>query len=207
MLTVLIFFLIYLGVTISIWQVYNFHYNLNFRNQEIRSHIEESQLKDLSLKAKEYSETGTSSGFLQAVESVFGRDFDHRIVLAAFSRKDERAYVKPLLWRKNNIVCNGRIKILHLSFLKTSPPTIDIRGVLLITTIINSFLVLFLGGMSVYTIAYEVSVDHLSWFNDELVLMLAIYSVVAFTYLISRFDLYMHDIYQIGKLNNDLCEP
>nr|WP_297462085.1 hypothetical protein [uncultured Halomonas sp.] len=202
MLSALLFFMIFVGVTISVLQIYNFHYNLNFGVKEKRSHAEEKSLNELTIKAKETSETGSSPGFIQAAKDVFGRDFDHRIVLAAFSGENREIYAEPLLRRKNNIVCNGKIKILHLPFWKTNPPKKDIRGLLLKIVFINCLLALFFGGLSVYTIAYEASAGYFSWFNNELILMLLIYALVLLTYVVSKFDIYMHDIYMIGKLDN-----
>ncbi|GAB2800672.1 hypothetical protein GCM10027040_30360 [Halomonas shantousis] len=204
MLSILIFFMIFVGVTISIYQVYDIHYNLNFDDEEKTPHVEDRELNDLSLKAKEYSETGKPHGFIQAVQNIFGDGFNHRTLLHVFSEEKEHVYAKPLLRRKKNIVCDGRIKVRHLPFLQTSPPTKDIRGGLLVIVVANCLLALFFGGMSVYTTAYEVSVGYLSWFNNEFILMLLILLLVSVTYFISKFDMYMHDIYQIGKLN-DLC--
>lgn len=206
MLSALLFFMIFIGVTISVLQIYNFHYNLNFGVKGKKSHAEEKRLSDLSIKAQEYSETGASPGFIQAAKGVFGRDFDHRIVLAAFSGGREETYAEPLLRRKSNVVCNGKLKILHLPFWRTNPPKKDIRGVLLKVVFINCLLALFFGGLSVYTIAYEVSAGRLSWFNNEFILMLIIYALVLLTYVVSKFDIYMHDIYMIGKLGNPCIE-
>lgn len=199
MLSILIFFMITVGVTISVYQIYEFHYNINFGIKEKKAST--NALSDLSIKAKKYSETGISADFIQAAKDVFGRDFDHRVVLAAFSGEKKHIYAEPLLRRKNNIVCNGKIKILHLPFWKTNPPTKDIRSVLLKIVFINCLLALFFGGLSVYTEAYEISTDSLSWVNNEFILMLAVFLLVLITHVVSKFDIYMHDIYVIGRLN------
>lgn len=204
MLSILIFVMIYAGVTLALYQVYDIHYNLNFDDEEIKSRAESELLKDLSSKAKQYEESGATSGFIQTVKDVFGRGLDYRIVLAAFAEEKKYAYAEPLLRRKGKVVSNGEIKILHLPFWKTSPPKKDIRGILLPLIILNSLLVLGLGGLSVYTIAYKVSIDSLWWFNDELILMLIIYTLVLINHLVSKFDIYMHDLYQIGKLSDSL---
>lgn len=204
-MSMLIFFMIFVGVTISVYQIYDFHYNLNFGVKGKRPRGDNKDLRDLSLMAKESSETGASPSFIQAVENVFGCGLDHRIILTAFSEGKEEIYAEPLLRRKSNIVCNGKIQILHLPFWKTNPPTKEIRGLLLKIVLINCLLALFFGGLSVYTIAYEIPTDFLSWVNNELILMLAIFLLVLLTYVASKFDIYMHDIYMIGKLNK-LCE-
>ncbi|MHB0776264.1 hypothetical protein [Halomonas sp. WWR20] len=205
MLDVLIFITIYIGVTISIYQIYDIYYKLDSRDDEEMSSAENGSFQSLSLKANEYARTGASPGFMQAVKNVFGCDLDHRIVLAAFAGEKPQINAAPLLRRKNNIVCNGKIRILHLPFWKTNPPTKDIRGVLLPVVIINSLLVLFLAGLSVYTQSYEVTVDYLWWFNSEFTLMVLIYTLILITHFLSKFGLYMHDIYQIGKLNGSFC--
>lgn len=201
MLSFFIFFMIFVGVTVALYQVYDVHYNLNFDDEEQRPRALSKELEILSEKANEYAETGSSPGFIQAVNRIFGHGFDHRIVLAALTGDRRQKYAEPLLRRKKNIVLNGCLKILHLPFWKTSPPSKDLRGVLITFIIANSLLALFWGAMSVYTVSYEVSVSQLSWLNDELVLMILIYLSILLTYAASKLELYMHDIYQVGKLN------
>ncbi|MCG7600118.1 hypothetical protein MHM84_09985 [Halomonas sp. McH1-25] len=202
MLSFLVFCMIFVGVTISLYQVYDVHYNLNFDDEEQRPHALNKELKELSDKANEYSETGSPHNFMQAVNHIFGHGFDHRVVLAALTGERRHAYAEPLLRRKNNVVLNGRLKILHLPFWKTNPPTKSVRGILLTFILVNSLLALFWGAMSVYTVAYEVSISQLSWLNDEAILMALVYFSILLTYLASKLDSYMHDIYQVGKLNS-----
>lgn len=206
MLEFSILFLIYAGVAVSIYQLYDIYCNQSqsIEEEDNETHAMRKDLKGLSLQAEEYSRTGSSSGFMQAVKDIYGRDFDPRLVLAAFSTEKSQYNAEALLRRKNNVLVNGKIKIRHLPFWKTNPPMTDIRGPLLTIIIINSLLVLFLGGLGVYTMAYEVSVTYLAWANSGLVLMLMIYSLILLTHILSKFDGYMHDIYRIGQLNNCL---
>lgn len=205
MLSVLLLFLIYVGVCLSIYQVYDIYCNPNvLEDEENTPSNENAALNDLSLQAKEYAETGRLSGFIQTVKKAFGEDIDYRVALAAFTGGNGLTEAEALLRRKNNVVLNGRIKIRHLSLFTTHPPTIDIRGPLLSTIVINMLIVLFIAGLSVLTTAYEFSIDSLSWTNNELILMLMIYFLIAFTHALSKFDRYMNDIYKIGKLNRHL---
>ncbi|MDW5377901.1 hypothetical protein R6258_13300 [Halomonas sp. HP20-15] len=203
MLELSILFLIYVGVALSIYQLYDIYCNQSqsIEEEDEKTHARRQVLKSLALKADEHARTGESSGFIQAVKAIYGPDIDPRMVLTAFSAEKPQDKAEALLRRKNNIVVNGRIKILHLSFWKTNPPAVDIRGTLLTVIIFNSLAVLFLGGLSVYTIAYEVSIDYLTWANSSLVLMLLVYSLIVLTHLLAKFDMYMHDIHQIGQLN------
>ena len=205
MLSFLIFFMIFVGVTIALYQVYDIHYQLNFDDEEQRPHTLNKELDELTVMAKECAATGTCASFIQAVNTVFGQGFDHRIVLAALTGDRSQQYAEPLLRRKNSLVLNGCIKILHLPFWKTRPPAREFRGALLAFIIANSLLALFWGAMSVYTVSYEITINSLAWLNDELVLMLLIYLSILLTYAASKLDLYLHDIYQIGKLNSVIC--
>lgn len=198
MLSILIFFLIYAGVSIAVYQLYDIYHSQNFADEEKRARAGKQELEDLALKAKTYRETGASAGFVQGVNAFFGSGFDPRVALAAFSPSDELPNVEPLLRRKNNIICNGKIRIRHAFGLKTRPPTKDTRGMAIAVIIINCLLALFLGGLSVYSIGYDVPA---AWMNDEATLMVLIYALILFTHLIAKLDNYMNDLYQIGKLN------
>ncbi|WP_148252114.1 hypothetical protein [Aidingimonas lacisalsi] len=199
-----IFLMIYAGITISIYQVYQAHYNQNFGDYDKRRTAKSQEYKELCLKARQYEETGDASNFIQSVERIFGGNFDHRIALAAFVEGKEEINVESLLRRKHKIVCGDKVSIMHMPYWKTDPPSKDLRGVMLAVIVINCFLVIFLGGLSVYTVGYEVPVDYLVWLNDELVLMLLIYALIVVTHIVYRLDIYMYDIYQVGKLNDAL---
>jgi hypothetical protein len=198
MLSILIFFLIYAGVSITVYQLYDIYHSQNFADEEKRARIGGQEIEDLAHQAKEYRETGSSTGFIKGVKAFFGSDFDPRIALAAFSQGDKLPNVEPLLRRKSNITCNGKIRIRHPFGIKTNPPSKDSRGIAIALIIINCLLALFLGGLSVYSIGYDVPA---AWMHDESILMLLIYALILFTHLIARADNYLSDLYQIGKLN------
>ncbi|MGQ7248008.1 hypothetical protein ACUN9Y_11780 [Halomonas sp. V046] len=201
MLNIPIFVMIYAGVCISLYQLYAIYYHQNFGDQEKHDAEGTEQLEELSRQAKEYASTGASPGFLQTVKTVFGGDFDPRIAFVAFSGDGGERHAEPLLRRKHRLVCNGMIKIRHLALWKTRPPAWDIRAGLLMLIVLCSIVVVFLGGLSVYTIGYEVAATSLAWMNNEAILLGLIYALIVLTWLIAKFDLYMHDIYEIGKLN------
>lgn len=198
MLSILIFFLIYAGVSIAVYQLYDIYHSQNFADEEKRARIGKQEVEELANKAKEYRETGSSTAFVKGVKAFFGNDFEPRVALAAFSRADELPNVEPLLRRKNNIICNGKIRIRHPFGIKTNPPSKDSRGIAIALIIINCLLALFLGGLSVYSIGYDVPA---AWMHDESILMLLIYALILFTHLIAKADNYLNDLYQIGKLN------
>ncbi|WP_136064656.1 hypothetical protein [Modicisalibacter radicis] len=206
MLEFLILFLIYAGVAVSIYQLYDIYCNQSqsIEEEDNKTYAMREDLKGLALKAREQAATGSSSDFLQAAGAIYGRGLDPRVILAAFSTEKAQYNAEALLRRKHHVLVNGEIRIRHLPFWKTAPPAKDIRGTLLTVIIVNSLAVLFLGGLGVYTMAYEVTIDSLSWANSSFNLMVIIYALILFTHVLSKFDGYMHDIYRIGKLNDYL---
>lgn len=201
MLSIATFVLIYLGVCIAIYQLYDIYCAQSFGDARRLSGIEDEALRDLSRHARQYARTGESAGFAASVDALFGKDLDPRVVLAAFSEGKADLDAAPLLRRRHNIVCNGAISIRHLPFWKTAPPGKSLRGPLLVLIIVNTLLAIFLGGLSVYTIGYEISWPTLAWANSAPLLMLLVYALILVTHLIARLDTYLHDIYRIGQLN------
>ncbi len=206
MLEFLMIVMIYAGVAIAIYQLYDIYCNQSqsIEEEDDKTHAVRKSLKRLAVKAEQYR-SGESSGFSQAVKDIYGPDIDPRLVLAAFASEQPQSTAEALLRRKHKVVANGRIKIQQLPFWKTNPPTLDIRGALLTVIIANSLGVLFLGGLGVYTMAYEVSIASLAWANSSVVLVMLIYALIVLTHLLAKFDSYMHDIHQIGKLNERLA--
>lgn len=199
----IVFFIIFVGVTIALYQVYEVNYNINFGNEKKLSQANNIRLAELSAKAKASTQTPARSDFDQAAASVFGPKLDREMALAAFSEEKQSTYAIPLLRRKERLVYNGDIKVRHLPFWKTKLPSVDVRGLLIILVIINCFLAQLLGGMSIYTINYKFSMPSLLWLNDPFILMLVICALIFMTYVISKLDMYMNDIYQIGKLSKN----
>ena len=200
MLSVLMYLLIFLGVAISVYQVYDIYYAQNFEDDERRT-LDDSPLGQLSRQAEQYAATGESKGFLDLVGRLFGARFDKRLALSAASRPDASQYLAALLRRQRRIVSNGQVRVRHPLSWQTNPPVSDSRPVLLSLVLINCLVVMFFGGLSLYTIAYQVPVASLAWMNSEWILMLLIYAVIAMTHGISRLDAYLHDLYLIGTLN------
>ncbi|QEM81934.1 hypothetical protein [Halomonas binhaiensis] len=197
---ILIMLLIYVGVCISLYQFYDVYCRQNMSDEEKRTDYEKQEFKELSLKARQYADTGAEAGFLSAAKRIFGSNLDYRIVLAALSRDPQTVSVETLIRRKRHIVTNGEVKIRHVFSWVTKPPVKDTRGLMLALVVAFSILVLFLGGWSVYTIGYEVSVPSLTWLNNNALIMSLIYMLILMTYVISRLDGYLHDIYRIGQL-------
>lgn len=218
MLTYIFFIMIFVGVTTALYQVYETHFNINFGNEKKLSSTDKGHLIVLTDKAKIASQTNARTDFDQAVSCIFGPEFDQDIALAAFADEKESRYAAPLLRRRLRLRFNegaegkmsGDVKVHHLPLLmprflripclRTKLPRINVRGVLITLIIVNCFLVQLLGAMSIYTIHYEVPASILSWLNDPLIVMLSIYGLIFVSYLISKLDMYMHDLYQLGKL-------
>ncbi|WP_192035345.1 hypothetical protein [Halomonas sp. YLGW01] len=216
MLSILVYFLIYAGVSMAVYQLYDIYHHQNFGDEERRSRAGKDAIEDLAHQARAYEATGDATDFLRGVKAFFGDAFDPRVALAAFSRSSDSLSdnsrtdtakdqalpnVEPLLRRKHRIHCNAGIRIRHPLGVTTAPPTRDIRGALLSLIIINCLLALFLGGLSVYSIGYDVPAV---WMQDESILMLAIYGLILITHLIAKLDLYLHDLHQIGRLTPHL---
>lgn len=210
MLMFMLFFTIFVGVTIALYQVYETNFNINFGNDKKLSAADQRCLKKLSKRAKSLTDTSSYSNFDEMVNKIFGPKFDSNIVLAAFANESEGAYAIPLLRRKDRLRFNGAkndihrgdVTVRHLPFWKTLLPSVDARGFWVTLIILNCFLIQLLGAMSIYTLNYEISSSFLIWLNDPLVVVLVIYTLIFITYVISKFDLYMHDLYQLSKLFN-----
>ncbi len=209
MLIYIVFFMIFVGVTIALYQVYEIHYNINVGNDKKLSKADKSHLKALSDQAKTATQTHARSDFDQAAANTLSPNLNRDIALKAFAEEEKGVYAIPLLRRKARLRFNGdsraninSVKVRHLPFWKTTLPHINIRAALITLVIVNCFLVQLLGAMSIYTLNYEISSSLLIWLNDPLVVVLVIYTLIFITYIISKFDRYMHDLYQLGKLFN-----
>ncbi|WP_447044704.1 hypothetical protein [Vreelandella sp. H-I2] len=208
MLIYIVFLMIFVGVTVALYQVYEIHYNINVGNDKKLSKADKNRLKTLSDQAKAAQQNHAWEDFDQVTVNALGSEFTRDIALAAFSEGKAGSYAVPLLRRKKRLSFNGvregaegkRIKVRHLPFWKTTLPHINIRAALIILVIVNCFLVQLLAAMTIYTISYPISTPLLTWLNEPLIVMLAIYAFIFMTFLISTFDRYMHDLYQLGEL-------
>ncbi|MGM8932015.1 hypothetical protein [Salinicola halophyticus] len=199
MLNITMLFLIFVGVAISVYQVYDIYYAQNFEDDE-RQASNDSDLSRLSTQAEQYKTTGETHGLLELSGRLFGARFDRHLVLSAASRPQASPYLAALLRRQRHILSNGRVMVRHALSWKTRLPASDSRAVLLTIVLVNCLIVMFFGGLSLYTIAYQVSVESLKWMNSEWVLMLLIYAVILLTHAVSKLDAYLHDLYLIGTL-------
>ncbi|ALM53232.1 hypothetical protein [Halomonas huangheensis] len=204
MTSLVVYLLIFVGVTLALYQFYAIYDYQNFGDDEQRDESASAPLRELLASAREYSRTGEDEAFLKALRQVFGDSLDRRIAEAAFCGNPPALRPEPLVRRRHRIRLNGSIRIEALPGWITRPPQVDIRGFLLMLISANCLLVLFLGGLSIYTLGYQIQVPTLAWTNQAWILMVLIYLLIAVTWLVSRFDLYMHDLYQIGQLNRHL---
>ena len=208
MLIYIVFFMIFVGVTVALYQVYEIHYNINVGNDKKLSKADKNRLKTLSDQAKTAQQNHAWADFDQVAANALGAEFNRDIALAAFSEEEAGSYAIPLLRRKKRLSFNGvregaerqRIEVRHLPFWKTTLPHINIRAALIALVIVNCFLVQLLAAMTVYTISYPISTPLLAWLNEPLIVMLVIYAFIFMSLLVSKFDRYMHDLYQLGKL-------
>lgn len=200
MLTVFIYFMIFIGVTAALYQVYEVNYNINFANDLKLSSGDKERLSELSHKALLAKQAGGSADFDQAVAQTFGPQMDHHMALLAFTEEKAGTYAIPLLRRRGQLDVSGELRVRHLSLCKTRLPTWDARVLMISLVIVNSMLAQFLGGMSIYTLLYPVASPAFTWLNEPVVLMLLTFVLIAISHGISRLDMYLHDLYQIGKL-------
>ncbi|MDH4573825.1 hypothetical protein [Salinicola acroporae] len=200
MLSVLTFFLIFLGVAVSVYQVYDIYYAQNFEDDE-RQASRETPLGQLSRHAERYAATGESQRLLDTASRFFGAHLNPHLVLSAAKLPNAPRYLGALLRRRRRILANGQPRVRHFLAWKTDLPRKDSRPLLLSLVLVNCLVVMFLGGLSLYTVVYRVSLDSLAWANSDWILMLLIYLVIVMTHGISRLDGYLHDLYLIGALN------
>ena len=208
MLIYIVFLMIFVGVTAALYQVYEIHYNINVGNDKKLSKADKSRLKVLSDQAKTAQQNHAWADFDQVAANALGPEFNRDIALVAFSEGEAGNYAIPLLRRKRRLSFNGdpdgaersHIKVRHLPFWKTTLPHINIRAALITLVIVNCFMVQLLAAMTVYTISYPILIPFLAWLNEPLSVMLVIYAFIFMSLLVSKFDRYMHDLYQLGKL-------
>ena len=208
MLIYIVFLMIFVGVTAALYQVYEIHYNINVGNDKKLSKADKSRLKVLSDQAKTAQQNHAWADFDQVAANALGPEFNRDIALAAFSEEEAGSYAIPLLRRKKRLSFNGvregaerqRIEVRHLPFWKTTLPHINIRAALITLVIVNCFMVQLLAAMTIYMISYPISTPLLAWLNEPLSVMLVIYAFIFMSLLVSKFDRYMHDLYQLGKL-------
>ncbi|MCS2608097.1 hypothetical protein [Halomonas dongshanensis] len=208
MLSAFIYVMIFVGVTVTLYQLYEVNYAINFGNKKKLSPEDAAHYDRLAAEAAR-SDDGEGSGFAQAVREIFGADMNPRLVRSALA-ENEGDTARALLRRKHRITLDQGVCVRHLPFWSSRPPRWDVRGLLIALVIINSLFGQFLGGMSIYTLLYPITMSGFTWLNDPLALMIAIFALVPLTYAIARLDLYLNDLYRIGRLTRDValgCGP
>ncbi|MFG6138054.1 hypothetical protein [Halomonas sp. B23F22_10] len=200
------FFLIFVGVTFALHQVYSVHYAINFEDEEERPERVNQALTTLCAAAEECRDGRPSAGFEQAVARIFGGGVDPRLVLAALAPGRRKAFAEPLLRRRGRIDTRGELTVAHLPGWKTRPPRRYRRGPMLVLVMACSLMALFWGGMSIFTAAYPVAVPALAWANNLAVLTSLVYASALLAFAVSKLDLYLHDLQQIGRLHRRLHE-
>lgn len=200
MLTVFIYFMIFVGVTTALYQVYEVNYNINFANDLKLSSANKEHLSELTQKASVARQTNDASAFNQAVARIFGPELDPELALLAFTEEKPGTYAIPLLRRRKQLDFHAEISVRHLPFWSARLPKWDTRVLMISLVIVNSMLAQFLGGMSIYTLLYPFSSAMFAWLNEPVILMLLTFVLIAISHGISRFDMYLHDLYQVGKL-------
>ncbi|WP_162617890.1 hypothetical protein [Salinicola halophilus] len=185
MLTALVLLLNFIGVAIAVYQVYDIYYEQNVGDEE---------------RQRAEGDVAGERGVAATIEALRQDRMDPRLLQAVTEHPNPADFLQPLRRRRQRLVFDGHLKARHLSFWSSSLPRRDMRLVLLNVVLINCLLVLFLGGLSLYTIAYEVPGATLAWMNNEVVLMVLIYALVALTHLVAWLDRYLHDLYQINRL-------
>lgn len=184
MQTVVAVALIFAGVAFSVYQVYDIYYSQNFGDAEKRA------------------EAGSAPGEAPAAnENHLKRLLGEALAAAAMKDPVLSANPEPLLRRRGSILLAGRIRIRYLPFWIGDPIARDYRQPLLLVVLFNCLLAMFLGGLSLYTMTYRVPGETFAWMNDEVVILAILAVVVLSTHALSKLDLYLHDIYQIGRLN------
>lgn len=208
MLTALVFLMILVGVTISWYQIYQMHFNINTYDSSKLSGKKSSQFEKLRANEKRAVENQDTSLLDEAAVDIFGNDFNVEALRIAFSEAGQERYGVPLLKRRKGLVLNascqkrsGRAIARHAPCITTGLPSINLRSFFIVAVIANGGLIQLLAAMSIYTIHYKVSVSILAWINQPVMIMSTIFFIVLLNYLISRIDAYLHDLYQVEKLN------
>ena len=208
MITVLIFLMIFVGVTAAWYQIYQMHFNINTLGEAKLSTSQSSRLDTLLDAEQAATKENDSAPFDEAATRIFGRGVNLDALRIAFSQEGRNAYGVPLLRRQRTLVStqtcseggNG-IRARHLRLFKTRLPSLNVRNVFILMVIANCGIVQLLAAMSVYTIHYSVDVSALEWVNQPVMILLAIWSVVVLNALFFKLDAYLHDLYQIRQLS------
>ncbi|GHB07012.1 hypothetical protein GCM10009038_00230 [Salinicola rhizosphaerae] len=180
MQTVAVLTAIFVGVAFAVYQVYDIYYAQNFQDDE------------------SLAQDGGKSAFARLKAA-----FPARVVAAAMEDEALSRNPQPLLRRRRSVVVENEIRIRYPGWIGR-PVTHNWRQPLLVVVLIDCLLAMFLGGLSLYTVAYEVPGEAFAWMNDHVVVLLLLVLILLLTHVVARLDVYLHDIYRIGRLNRFL---
>ncbi|MCP1315658.1 hypothetical protein BIS12_15120, partial [Halomonas sp. 707D7] len=99
MLSALIYVLIFVGVTATLYQLYAVNYAINFDNHKRLSRDQAERLETLKHAGAEYRASGERAPFEQVVRSTLGEQVETALVREALEHDDEQA-IKALLRRR-----------------------------------------------------------------------------------------------------------
>ncbi|WP_447554342.1 hypothetical protein [Vreelandella sp. EE22] len=199
MLSALVYALIFIGVTVTLYQLYAVNYAINFDNHKKLSNEDWARLETLKAAAADYQERKDITAFGDTVERTLGETFDKTLALEAFSHESNEAAM-ALLRRRARLRFGSRLTVRHPLLGTTPLPKRDWRALFISLVILNSLIAQFLGGMSIYTLLYRVETPALEWLNEPVILMVLIFLLVPLNYLIEQLDFYLNDLYRINRL-------
>ncbi|WP_447956574.1 hypothetical protein [Vreelandella sp. EE7] len=198
MLSAIVYALIFIGVTATLYQLYAVNYAINFDNHKKLSMKDRARLESLKAAAERDRESGGQE-FGQAVETALGAEFDKTLAREAFEREDDEAAM-ALLRRRSQLRFGPRLTARLPLVGRMALPRRDWRPLFIGLVILNSLIAQFLGGMSIYTLLYPVITPSLGWLNEPVILMVLIFLLIPLNYLIGQLDFYLNDLYQLGRL-------
>ncbi|MFI0474152.1 hypothetical protein ACGLWX_15665 [Halomonas sp. HMF6819] len=201
MLIALVYGLIFVGVTATLYQLYAVNYAINFDNAQKLSSNNRAKLARLNAAAGQgvRGDDAHAETFDHAVEATLGEHFDKTLAREAIESDDENA-ARALLRRHNDLHFDTRISARVGPLGRVHLPRRDWRALFITLVIINSLIAQFLGGMSIYTLLYPVQTPALSWFNEPAILMGLIFLLLPVNHLLGQLDFYLNDLYRIGRL-------
>lgn len=186
--TIVVLVVIFAGVAFSVYQVYDIYYSQNFGDDEKLAQQEAAG----AIPAGERSAVNTRR--LQQA-------FPEEIVAAAMRDEALSHNPEPLLRRRRSVVFDHGIKVRYLSLWTAKPVTRHWRKCCLIVVLVNCLVAMFLGGLSLYTVAYRVPGEAFAWMNDHVIVLVLLIMVILLTHGVAKLDFYLHDLYRIGRLN------
>ncbi|MFG6667652.1 hypothetical protein ACGK9R_11135 [Halomonas sp. HNIBRBA4712] len=204
MLVALVYGLIFVGVTATLYQLYAVNYAINFDNARKLSPSDHAKLERLGAAAGQsgWDKDAQAETFDHAVDATLGEHFDKTLVREAIESGDENA-ARALLRRHDDLRFGSRVSARIGPLGRAHLPRRDWRALFITLVIVNSLIAQFLGGMSIYTLLYPVQTPALSWLNEPAILMGLIFLLLPVNYLIGQLDFYLNDLYRIGRLTRE----